>query len=166
MKKILNIIFLSFIFLASFIIFFPKEKVYYFAQEKLAIHEINIESKIVESRLFSLDLQESTLLLSGSPIAKIKHLNISLFGMRIEDIRGIGAFEHTVPSLTQVDIAYKPGVFAVASGDFGEITASFKLSDMKIILKANMQQATKNKYSMIFAKFKKVGDSYVYEISL
>jgi len=166
MKKVFNVIFLVFIFIASFTLFFPKEKLYYYAQEKLLAHNIMIESKNITSQPFSLDVQKSYVLLSGSRVASIKHFNISLFGMNVEDVQGIGAFKSAVPSLKQINLLFKPGVFAKIDGDFGEIIGTINISKKKIILKANIQQAVKNKYSMIFSKFKKKGDIYVYEITL
>ncbi|WP_373035036.1 hypothetical protein [Sulfurimonas sp.] len=166
MKKIFNVIFLVFIFIASFIIFFPKEKLYYYAQEKLLVYNIMIESKSIKSQPFSLDVQQSYILLSGSRVASIKHFNISLFGMNFEGVEGIGAFKSTVPASKQINIFYKPGTFAKVNGDFGEIIGTLDIGEKKIIFEAKIQQAVKNKYSMLFAKFKKVGDIYVYEITL
>jgi len=166
MKKFFNVIFLIFIFIASFVIFFPKEKLFYYAQEKLLAYNIMIEPRDVKSQLFSLDLQKTYVLLSGSRVASIKHANISLFGANFEDVEGIGAFKSTVPTAKEINIFYKPGVFAKVKGDFGEIIATFNISKKKIILVAKIQQAVKNKYNMLFSKFKKVGDIYVYEITL
>lgn len=166
MKKFLNIIFLVLVFIASFVIFFPKEKLYYYAQEKLLVYNIMIESKSIKSQPFSLDAQQSYVLLSGSRIASIKHFNISLFGMTFEDVQGIGAFKSTVPDSKEIHISYKPGTFAKIDGDFGEIVGILDISDKKIIFEAKIQEAVKNKYNMLFSKFKKVGEIYVYEITL
>ena len=166
MKKFFNIIFLVLVFTASFVIFFPKEKLFYYAQKKLSAYNIMIESKNIKSQPFSLDVKKSYILLSGSRVASIKHFNISLFKMNFEDVQGIGAFKRTIPTAKEIDIFYKPGIFAKADGDFGEIIGTLDIKKKKIIFKAKIQQAVKNKYSMLFSKFKKVGDVYVYEITL
>jgi len=166
MKKFFNILFLVILFIASFIAFFPKEKLYYYGQKKLLPYNIMVQSKAIQSEPFSLDIQQSSIFLSGSKIATLQHCTISLLGIHCKNIEAIGTFKSTIPTFKQIDIFYKPGVFATINGDFGTITATLDIKEKKIIFKAKIEQAVKNRYKILFATFKKRGDIYVYEITL
>ncbi|WP_455756674.1 hypothetical protein [Sulfurimonas sp.] len=165
MKKTLNIIFLTFVLFTSFVVFYPKDKLYYLLQEKLLAYNVTLESQKIKSNAFSLEIENSYVLLSGSKIASFKKLNLSFFGILIEDVKTLGTFTNTLPHAKTIEVDFGIGEIAVAKGDFGEILATLNLSNKKIIVDAKINSAIKGKYNMIFAKFKKVGDKYVYEFS-
>ena len=164
MKKILNFLFLSFVFLTVFVAVFPKDKLYFFAQEKLKAYSITLESQKVESNAFNLEVTNTNVLLAGSKVASIKHLSISMLGANFSSVRPLGHFKNMIPQADSVDVALGLGEVGVAKGSFGSVAALLDLSKKKIILKADVKPAVKNKFSMIFKKFKKQGDGYVYEL--
>jgi hypothetical protein len=165
MKKILNSLFLTFVLVSSFVVVFPKDKLYSLLQNELLTYNITLESKDVASKPFSLNIQNSDVFLSGSKILSIQMSNIGFFGADFEGIVSHGTFKDMIPNIKNINVSYSIGEFAKASGNFGEVKASLNLSDKKIIIEAAINQATKNKYAIIFAKFNKSGDKYVYEFS-
>ena len=165
MRKILSTLFLTLVLLTSFIAFFPKDKLYFFLQEKLLAYNVQVESSSVKSKAFALDIKKSYILLSGARVAKVGEIHISLLGVTLKNVQALGSFKNMVPTLKSVKIEYLPKISGVAGGDFGKIDSRVSLSEKKVIFEAKVNQAVKNRYKMIFAEFKKVGDKYVYEFS-
>lgn len=166
MRGFLNVLFLTLIVIVSFVVFFPKEKLYSLAQEKLKDYSVAIETKSVNSEMFSLELLELEAFLSGSRVASVGDASFGLFSVRLNDVRAMGSFADMMPVISVVDARIGFGEIARASGNFGEVVACVLWSEKKIILEAFISDSIKNKYKIIFAKFKKEGDKYIYEIHL
>lgn len=164
MKRFFTILLLCVVFLTSFVLSFPKERLYYYAQEKLLSYNVVVESQTLRSDFCGVYGKRDTLLLSGSRIATIKEFSLTLSGMHFSDIKALGSFKSSVPVLKSIDISYNPKRFLVARGDFGEIVGS--LEGKKILLEAKITQGVRNRYSMLFSNFKKIGGKYVYKIDL
>lgn len=166
MRGFLNVLFLTLVVLVSFFVFFPKEKLYFLAQEKLLAYNVTLKSKVVKSNAFSLELRDLDVFLSGSRVANVGEVRIGLFGVLAKDARADGTFKEMLPVASVVDAGLGFGEIARASGNFGEVVASLNLSERKLVLEAFVDENTKRKYNAVFVRFKKVGDRYVYEISL
>lgn len=165
MKKVYHFIFLSIVFIMTFIVVFPKQKLYYFLQEKLVAYNITLESEEVVSHPFSLELKNTHILLANSKVASVKHLTLTLVGAELLNVRSLGTFKNMLPVADRIDAHLSLGEVALAQGSFGEIAAVLDLDRKKLILQAKMKQAVKNQYNTAFAQFKKQGDMYVYELS-
>ena len=165
MKKFLNIVFLFFVLLTSFVVFFPKEKLYYLLEEKLLAYSVTLETQEVKSNPFSLDIQNTHILLAGSQIASFRGLNISIFGATAKDVKTVGAFANKLPHAKSIKLDFGISKIGVVKGSFGEILAILDVFERKITLEAKINSATKNRYRDIFAQFKKQGDKYVYNYS-
>ena len=164
MKKLLNIIFLSLVFITTFVVFFPKDKLYFYLQKKLLAYNVVLESEEVISNPCSIDVKNTYVLLSGSRIASIKNLHVSLLGIKLENVRAQGNFQNTMPSAKTIDVGLGIPEFANANGTFGTIVGKVDISNKKLIVDAKITPAIKNKYNMLFNQFKQKGDIYVYEL--
>jgi len=165
MKKSFNLIFLIFVLLTSFVVFFPKEKLFYLLQEKLLAYNVTLETKSVTSNALSLDVQNLDILLAGSQIATLQTLHLSLFGIKASDIKAVGVFANKIPNVQTADIHFGVAEVGSVKGNFGTLLVSINIFKRKIVLEAKVNANIKNKYRMIFTQFKKVGDKYVYEYS-
>lgn len=165
MKKVLHFLFLTLVFLATFVALFPKEKLYYFLQEKLVAYNVTLESEKVISHPFSLELKNTNVLLANSKVASVKNLNLTLLGLELLNVRSLGNFKNMLPPADLIDVTFTLGEFGVAQGSFGAIHTKLDLDTKKIIIEADINQAVKNQYNMAFGQFKQEGEVYVYELS-
>ena len=120
MKKVYHFIFLSIVFIMTFIIVFPKEKLYYFLQEKLVAYNVTLESEEVVSHPFSLELKNTHILLANSKVASVKHLTLTLVGAELLNVRSLGTFKNMLPVADRIDAHLSLGEVALAQGSFGE----------------------------------------------
>jgi len=165
MKKVFNFLFLTTLFVVSFVAFFPKEKIYSLLQNELMPYSVALESQKVDSNPFSLDLKNTAVLLSGSQVAKIRKAHISLVGMSFEGISAVGSFREYVPVINSIDIKYKTGEFLDVISDAGTARGIVDISAKKLIFEVKLKPTEIQKYAKALTQFKKVGDKYVYELN-
>ncbi|MDF1875390.1 hypothetical protein JHD48_06560 [Sulfurimonas sp. SAG-AH-194-I05] len=164
MKKVLYFVLLVSVFIATFIIVFPKEKLYFLLQEELTTHNIHIESQTITSNAFSLDIKNTNIFLAGSKIASVKNLHVTLLGFDASHIRSLGTFKNMLPPIDTVETSLSLEELATAKGNFGTLRVAVNLESNKLVVTANINSVIKNKYNMLFAQFKKQGSTYVYEL--
>ena len=164
MKKVLNFLFLSIVFVVSFVVVFPKEKLYFLANEKLKAYDVSLESSKLESSSTGLMVENTYVLLAGARVASIRNMDLSLFGIEIQRVRLLGNFASMFPRVDLVDVSYDFDEFAKASGNFGDIVASIDRASNSLILKAKVEKKTIKKYNLVFLNFKNVGGEYVYKL--
>ncbi len=164
MRAFLKYIFLIVVFFTVLVAVFPKEKLYFFLEQRLKAYSVTLESQSIEPHLFSLDVDNSDVLLAGAKVVSIKNLHISLLGIKVQRVRPMGAFKSMMPMVDSAVVSLNPSRLGVASGAFGEVTASLDITNKKLLIKASIKAATKSKYKMLFKKFKKQGDLYIYEL--
>ena len=164
MKKILNTIFLTFVLFSSFVAFFPKEKLYYLLEKQLQPYSITLAAKEIRPNAFSLDLDNLSVFLAGSKVAEIKHLHLSLAGVKLEEVQTVGMIATEAPNIKMAEINFV-GLRAVIKGAFGSVDADGDIFKHKVVVVAKISATTKRKYSTIFGAFKRVGDKYVYNYS-
>jgi len=165
MKKILSSVFLTFVLFMSFIVFFPKQKLYYLLQERVLPYSVRVEAGSVTPSAFSLDLQNISILLADSKVAHAKSAHLSLLGMELNDIKTAGMLADGLPDIKKVAITFGVGAKGVITGEFGKVLANLDIFKRKIVVEAKININVKNRYKMIFSQFKKVGDKYVYKYS-
>ena len=165
MKKTFGFIFLVILFMASFVAFFPKEKLYFLLQKELLVHNISIDSQDITDYPFSIALNNNNILLSGSEVVSIEKVNISLTGIDADNIKGINSFKSIIPDIKSLNLNYTIGQFMSAKGNFGEVTGRLDISKKKLVFDANIKHKSWVKYNTIFSNFKKKGDKYSYEFN-
>lgn len=165
MNNITKTLILIFIFLITFIISFPKDKIYYYSLSKLKEHNIAINSLKKDIGLMNIDLQNNIIYLSNASIARASSIDIGLLSIDVNNVNFQGSFTSLVPKIDHIKIWYSLGKFLEVKGKFGNIIAKTDIFNKKIIFTANIDQNTYNKYRNIFKKFKKSKEGYKYELS-
>lgn len=162
MKKVLMILLLFIIFMVSFIAFFPKDRFYYFAQEELLTrYNVGIVAQKVNSNLFSLELKNMKILLSGSQVANIKKVNISLVHIIVDGVGAVGSFREYLPYIKEADAKLKYGEFLQISSNAGEAAGYIDQKSVKVEIA--LDRTMVRKYSKLLNGLRKVGDKYVFK---
>ena len=162
MKKFLSALLLIVIFVGSFVAFFPKERLYYFAQEELlSRYSVGILAQRVESNLFSLELKNVKILLSGSQVANMKRFKLSLVEVVADGIGAIGAFREYLPYIKEADAKLKYGKFLLISSNAGEAVGYIDKTGVKIEI--SLKRDMVPKYSKLLNGLRRVGDKYVFK---
>lgn len=160
------------LFIYLIIAFFPKENLFYLAEDKLKNYNIVLNHERLKDRLILFKIEQSSVYYDGLHVGDVRTLDtfIGLFYNQIslknanfsENLRQF--VPNKIDNLTiKSTILYPIKLWINGNGDFGEISGFFDLykKKLKLILKPNKNVLTK--YSSIVKEFKKINNEYVYE---
>ncbi|RLA84573.1 MAG: hypothetical protein DRG78_01055 [Epsilonproteobacteria bacterium] len=157
------------IFVVTFVISFPKDKVYYFILDNLLAYNIQIEPKQKDISAFGIDLKSNSIYLSQSKIGYVENIDIGILSLELDNIKFAGVFKQTLPNIKELNVYLKVGDFFDVVGDFGSVVGNLNIMDRKIVFKANIKANAYQKYKNIFGMFKKsksVKGEYIYEFNI
>ncbi|MEA1956658.1 MAG: hypothetical protein U9N02_09245 [Campylobacterota bacterium] len=163
MKKLLNFLFLFILFIISFIVFFPKDKLYFLLEKELLNYNITIKSQSMESNPFNFKMKNSTIYLSGAEVAKVNDFTISLLGININNIKPASSFKDMIPNIDNVKINYKTGDFLDITSKAGKAIGNIDLDNNNLTIKIKPEKNQINKYSKLLRELKKDGENYVFK---
>ncbi len=164
----MRIIILVFVFILTFIISFPKDKVYYFMLKSLSSYDIQVDTFSKDISVFGIDMKKNNIYMSKAKVAYAEKIDIGLFSINLNNIKFNGTFKEMIPSIDNINIYIKPGKFLDIIGQFGSIMGSVDILDRKVVFKANITSKIYKKYNNIFMLFKKNKDikgEYIYAIN-
>lgn len=162
----MKIISLILIFFITFIISFPKDKIYYFILNSADKYNVQIVNQNKQISLFDIKLNENKIYLSKAYIGTIDEINIKLYNLSISNIVFENTFKDMIPNIDTLNIYPLLNGFLNIKGKFGAVVGDINLMDKKVLLKANITEAIYNKYKNIFKIFKKSKEEkgiYIYE---
>jgi len=106
--RILRLIILVIFTCFSFLVFLPKQNLYYLVEQKLKQYDIIISNEKFTSQLFGFRLQDATLHIKGIYISSLEDVNVSFLGVDVLS-KEIGYATTTVNINTQsIIINFKP----------------------------------------------------------
>jgi len=176
MVKIARYLAYMLFFILSFLIFLPKENLYFLLEKELSKKEVFISDEVVTTSVFSLEVDSALVSYEGIEVAKIKKTKFDLYlfynAIELNDIELSSLVSNYWPSKVQsAVVSYSVlnplEVTAVARGSFGEIKAHYLLkeSKVKVVLKPSKLILSKYRSSLRYFKKSKDGE-YSYEKSL
>ncbi len=81
--RLLKLIAFMVLFCFTFLLFFPKQNLYFLVEKELKKYDIVISDEIFLSQFLGFELQDAFLYIKGVKVAKIDNAKISLFGIKI-----------------------------------------------------------------------------------
>lgn len=155
------------VFILTFLISFPKNKVYELVLDNLAKYDVSIVSQDKDISSLGIELDNNNIYLSGAKIAKVSKIDFEMYRIKANNIRFSGSFKQMLPSIEEALVYIKLGDFLNVTGKFGTIVGNLDISNKKIILTANITSNMYNKYRNVFKIFKKSKDTkgYIYEFN-
>ncbi len=141
-KKIVIELFYLLLFLSALLYFLPKEHLYYLVQQTLQEQKITLTQKQLHETPFGIELHAVTLSYEGVPVAKIKDIRVTLFGL-YDSVKAEGvelsslASSYIPPKLSFVmanySVLHPLAIDTVAQGVFGSLKAVLHLQEKKVL---------------------------------
>lgn len=155
------------------LLFFPKENLFYFAENKLVQYKVSLKSELLQEKAFGLALQNLSLAYEGVEVAKISKVNISLFllsnSIDLKNIELSSLVSNYMPQEIEAShITYSLfsplHLKSEAKGRFGEVYIDFNLFKrvVHMTLKPSKLMLQRYRNSLHYLKKLKNGE-YTYE---
>jgi hypothetical protein len=152
-KKLFIIIAYLVVFASSFIVFLPKENLYYFLEKKLLEQKIIIDNETLEDKGFYLNIENPTLYFDGILILKCMQVDIKPWivynNIEIKNIRLASNIATIIPpnlkpiiprsidSIRIYHLFYNPTkIYFKINSDFGDVKGFLNILDKTIIFKS------------------------------
>lgn len=155
---------------------FPKVNLFYKAQELLGAYKVEIIAHKLNEKLFSLQLEDFSVVMEGVQTAHVKKADIMLLGfynsIDIQNIVLSGIVKNFAPpKVASAHIEYSIlaplKVTGNVVGDFGEVELSYLLKEKKLVLQLHPSKLMLTRYASTLQAFKKLKNGvYFYETSL
>ena len=157
------------VFIVTFVISFPKDRVYHLLINSLESYDIQLQSKDTDISALGIDMKNSEIYMSQSQVGYIDSIDIGLFSMKMENVRFQNSVKQMVPDIKELNLFLSLGEFLNISGKFGSIAGTIDLGNRKIVFVANIKDSIYKKYKNAFGVFKKVKNKkgeYIYELNI
>ncbi|QFR48375.1 hypothetical protein FJR48_00990 [Sulfurimonas lithotrophica] len=167
MVKLAKVFGYSLFFVLALMYFTPKVALYYFAEMQLKPYGVIVTDENVVDNGFTLGVKDALVTFKEIESAKIKDVNIALFGIynkvSLSDITLASTAASFVPTdVKTIDITYtilNPlNIVAVSSGGFGEVKAEVNLLEKKMLLKLEPSKIMSQKYTNTLRNLQKSKD--------
>jgi len=166
-KKLLKFLGFLLFFLLALMAFMPKESFYFLLEEQLKPHGVIISNEALDSRLFSLDIENLEISFKGIESGVIEHAKIKLLG-----IYNSVAFEkielsslvspYLPPSIESATLSYTlldPLAIKIeALGDFGEARGSLSILERSFEAKVKPSELMQMQYQKTLQMLQKDED--------
>ena len=162
-------ILLILVFIITFVISFPKQKVYFLILNNLSNYDIQLQTKNKNISPLGIDLKSNDIYMSKSQIGHIDSIDIGLFGLSLNNVKFSGTIKQMIPDIKEVNIYLSMGEFLNISGEFGKIVGNIDLIKREIKIIAKMDVNNYNRYKNIFGVFKQIKNKkgeYIYELNI
>ncbi len=174
-KKLLILIAYFMFFVSALIYFTPKISIYNYAEKELLNYDVIISNETLEDSGLSLNIVDADIYVKSIQSANIKELDIMLLAIynsvSLENITLSNAAASFVPlNIEYVNIhhsIFNPlNVYAHASGEFGEVDATFNVTEMSLKLTLIPSDQMSKNYKNTMRQLSKNEDgSYSYDKS-
>lgn len=173
MKKILKFLTLLLLFIISFIVFLPKENLYYLLEKKLLEKQIIIFDEQLSSKLTGLTITNAMVSYQDEDIALFKSLDIETYfgisNVRLEEIALAGYLKTLIPSKVQkLDLQHSllepQKIKVIAKGEFGEFTGEVLFLENRFVGELHPSKLLKSKYRNLLREFQLKEGRYLYEL--
>ena len=165
MKKLLLFFMVVILFLVTFVVSFPKDRLYALMQNELQKKSVQLSSRELNSHLLSLELKENSVSYENIKILNIDYAKFSFVGVNIRNISSDGTFETIFPNIKSVDIRFKTGRFLDIKSSIANAKGMLDLKNrtLNIVISPKSQEFLN--YKMLLKKLKKEGGNYVFKYS-
>lgn len=172
MKKIFKISTLVFAFLLSFLLFLPKDSIYFLIEEKLAKEKIVLSNEQITGSLFGFEIKGADVFYENIAVANVNKITLKsylLFNeIKIKDIRLMESLQAFAPSLID-EINIKYSVFDFKNikidsfGNFGNVKGKVDLINGVLFLELTPSNKMRSLYGNVLSNMKFNNGNYTYE---
>ena len=164
MVKIVKFFAYMLFFIVALMYLMPKESIYFFAEKQLQKYNVVIAHESVKDRGLSLELQHLDIYVESIQSAKIKKVDISLFGIyneiNVKNIDLSTAVASMLPTkIESLNIKYSLlnplNVTLKAKGAFGTLDGVANIKNRKIVAELKPSSLMKRDYRSALRNFKK-----------
>lgn len=172
MKKIFKLFLYTFVFLAFFLYFLPKESFYNLLEKELEKNQIIVSNEIKDDKAFSLIVSNADIFYQGINGAKIDEMRFETYlfytNIRLKNINILESLSSFVPTpIDEVVISHSIFNFykieIESKGIFGELTGDINLFTKELKLELNASDKMKTSYSKLLKNMKLENERYFYE---
>jgi len=141
MQMVKNIFIVFIVFWLTFLVFMPKQKLYFTLEKELLKQDIEINEQSIEEGLFSLNLIKPEIYVKGIKIATVEKINIFTLifttNINIKSLILNDSFKSFAPQQTDIaNISYSLlspfKVTIEAEGNFGLLKGNVNLNERKL----------------------------------
>jgi len=176
MKRVVKFFIYGLFFIATLVLFMPKESLYYLGEKHLKEFDVVVSNEKLLNSFLSLNISDLEISVKGIESAEVGDVQVTLLGLynraELHEIKLSSLVEsYLPPKIEFINIYYSLvdplSVKATSTGDFGEVYIEFELLDLMLnaTLKPSKIMLQKYKNSLRFFK-KSQGGEYVYAKSI
>ena len=173
MKKVGMGLLYLFVFIVALLAFAPKKSFYFFGEKRLQKWHVVVDNEVLHEDLFSLELENAEIYVSGVKAAKIMQTSFKPYllrnGIELEGIRISGVAKKFLPTrIDHADLHYEfwhPTQIKIeANGEFGVLDGALNIRNKKLVLHLMPTKSFKREYGSLLRKMKKEKEGgYLYE---
>ncbi|RXJ98920.1 hypothetical protein CRV02_12780 [Arcobacter sp. CECT 8989] len=172
MKKVLKIILYILFFSFSFILFLPKENLYFLFEKALKKEEIIISQELIDDKLLYLKISNGNIIYKRKPYAKFESVSIStkffFSHAKITNIfflnKNSSKYENLIDILSiNYSIINPLNITIKGIGKMGKMTGIINLKEKIITLELEPSRLVKIDFNYLFNNWKLVKGKYYYE---
>lgn len=160
------------IFLFLSILFFPKENIYYLAEQNLVKYKVVLNNETLNESFGVLKIEDIDVIYNGANVAKIKDITtfFTFFynKLTLKDAEIFKSLKNIIPLhidkiTAKYTIFYPTKIWFKGSGEFGNIEGNYNIYNKNIYLVLNIKDDFKTKYMFLLEYFKDINGELVYE---
>lgn len=172
MKKIFKISTLVFVFLLSFLMFLPKDSIYFLVEEKLAKEKVVLSNEQIFSSLFGFEIKGADVFYENIAVANVEKIDFKSYffinKIKIKNIRLMESLQAFAPSfIDEVNIKYSVFDFKNINidsfGNFGNVKGKVDLVNGVLFLELSPSNKMRSLYGNVLSNMKFNNGNYTYE---